>query len=323
MNADKLELLTLAQLPDREQVQRLAERVFGSGDRPRGWFARKLQRECIDNDMSFVAADTRGVPLQTACEDPQGWYGMVLVNAPPSRPGMAHCVTLGVLRHLQGRGVGARLMDAAVTQARRAGLRRMQALVEPALVAYYQSLGFTSQRVVRTMLAFGRGSTGATTNGGPERASPEYQASGPTPAASQGLGDTASPETDARGLGNGVDSAKGEPWSPDDLVHHVELCGWLAEAWERTPPDDRLTLRGPLWCAHTSREGKSRLVHRLLVARDVDRAKVQVTATEELLDAVAAGEPVLMYGCDAKLAQSLSTRGWATVQTGTEVERDL
>lgn len=314
VNADKLELLNLTQLRDRELVQSLAERVFGSGDRPKDWFTRKLEREAIDNDMSFVAADTRGVAPQSACENPDGWYGMVLVSAPASRPGTAHCATLGVLRHLQGRGVGARLIDAAMAQARRAGLRRMEAMVEPALVAYYQSLGFTSQRVLRTMLAFGR--------------KPMPQAEPETRTQTQTSSDTtidasfeATTKTASESSGDTLPPA--EPWCPDDLSHYVELCGWLAEAWECTPKSECNTIRGEHWCAHTSVEGKSRLVHRLLVARDIDRAKIQVTASEELLDAIPAGQPVLVYGCDARMTRTLNARGWVTVQTGTQVEREL
>ena len=62
------------------RLQPLAERAFGGGDRPDGWFSRKLLREAIDPDLTVVAVD-RSLPA-VGPGDPSPWCGYLLVGRP-------------------------------------------------------------------------------------------------------------------------------------------------------------------------------------------------------------------------------------------------
>jgi ribosomal protein S18 acetylase RimI-like enzyme len=64
---------------------------------------------------------------------------------PPLKPDQAHVRMLGVHPHVQGRGIGRRLMEGAAAEARRAGKRRITLETTEAMRAaqhLYESMGY-------------------------------------------------------------------------------------------------------------------------------------------------------------------------------------
>lgn len=137
-------------LEDPAELEGLALRIFGDGDRPPGWFARKLRREGVDPALSVVALRPGSEP-----RDPNGWLGYVLVGTPPSLHPAARTSGTGVVPWARGRGLASRLLDAAAQRCRDAGLRRLQLLARAELVPFYRERGFASLRATVTALGFG------------------------------------------------------------------------------------------------------------------------------------------------------------------------
>ena len=128
-------------------LEPLVLRIFGAGDRPPGWFPRKLAREGVDPACSSLAFGPGDELL-----------GYLLVGADPDPPGppVAHCAGLGVLPDLRGRGLGPALVACSVTAARRRAAA-LHALAEPALRGFYERLGFRSRALRHTLWAPGTG----------------------------------------------------------------------------------------------------------------------------------------------------------------------
>lgn len=145
-------IVTAAELPEVEQLEGLARRVFGEGDRAPGWFRRKLVRECVDPRLSPVA-----VRAGAALDDPQGWLGYVLVGAPPSRGDAVRTAGTGVHPEARGRGLGGRLLHAAAQLATAAGFGRMELWAEAAVEPFYLRHGFGRVMATVTALGFARG----------------------------------------------------------------------------------------------------------------------------------------------------------------------
>lgn len=143
------ELRPLADLPP-PALERLAARIFGPGDRPPGWLARKLAREAIDPALSTLVVHT-GSP-DPAPED--SLLGYLLVGREPGDP-LAHSAGVGLVPDARGRGLGGRLLAHTADRLRRAGARGLRVLAEPAREPWYarQGLVVVARRV--TLLAFG------------------------------------------------------------------------------------------------------------------------------------------------------------------------
>jgi GNAT superfamily N-acetyltransferase len=134
------------------RLEPLARRIFGEGDRPEGWFARKLDRECVDPSLSRLAIRDGG-----DLDDPGAWLGYALVGRPPSLPGTARTAGIGLVPSARGRGLGRRLCEAVQGAARSHGLHRLHVPAEAALAPFYARLGFREHRRVQTLLQFGSG----------------------------------------------------------------------------------------------------------------------------------------------------------------------
>lgn len=151
-HASEVRIATAAELGDPERLESLARRVFGDGDRPAGWFHRKLRREQVDPQLSPVAVRTDVDP-----QDPAAWLGYVLVGTPPSLHPAVRTAGTGVVPHAHSRGLGGRLLAAAAELCARAGHRRMQILAEADATAFYLRHGFSLVTPTVTALAFARG----------------------------------------------------------------------------------------------------------------------------------------------------------------------
>ncbi len=135
-------------------LERLARRVFGEGDRPAAWFAQKLRRECVDMDMSVIAVENAEYR-----DDPESWLGYALLGVPPSLGAVARAAGVGLLPDARGRGRGADLVSHALASAHRRGRAAVRLLAQPQLVPYYEKLGFTVRRGWETWRGTGEGAS--------------------------------------------------------------------------------------------------------------------------------------------------------------------
>lgn len=308
----RIRIVPLAGLP-LPRLERLARRVFGDGDRPPGWLARKLAREAVDPHLSALAlaldepdpTDTSPAPrehdptdislagpgqpdptdipragpaadidLSHVPEDRLAGY--LLVGREAGDP-LAHSAGVGLVPAARGHGHGAALLAACAEALAGAGLTGLRVLAEPARERWYARRGLrvVARRV--TLLAFGTGR------------------SAPVPGAMQ-------------------------PWSTDPAA--VELCAWRPGVWRRTAADAAATLDlGAGALAHVSREGAAILVHRLTAPPGGDPRDVVAA----LLARVDRGAPVLLYGCDAvsSITASLERLGLTAAQRFAEMDLSL
>ncbi|MEM9460676.1 MAG: GNAT family N-acetyltransferase [Myxococcota bacterium] len=139
-------------LGDPRRLEPLARQIFGPGDRPAGWFSRKLRRERVDPDLSPVA-----IEADAPAHDPAGWLGYVLVGTPPSRGDAVRTAGTGVQPRARGQGVGGRLLETVIRWSRDAGYRRVELLAEHATLPFYRRHGFSSRHPTVTAVAFGHG----------------------------------------------------------------------------------------------------------------------------------------------------------------------
>jgi GNAT superfamily N-acetyltransferase len=144
-------LVPASTLGDPARLEALARRVFGDGDRPAGWFERKLRREHVDPRLSPVAMTAGADP-----RDPAAWLGYVLVGTPPSLRPAARTAGTGVVPSARGHGLGGRLLAAAVELSTRAGHRRLEILAQAEVAPFYARHGFRPVMDTVTALAFAR-----------------------------------------------------------------------------------------------------------------------------------------------------------------------
>ncbi|WAS98430.1 GNAT family N-acetyltransferase [Nannocystis punicea] len=209
----------------------LAEAVFGRGERAPGWFARKLEREGVDLDLSVLAVAagaTEPVPQDML-------FGYFLLGQDPSDR-IAHSAGLGVIAARRGGGLGRALVEAAAVRLAPAGYEALRVLAEPEREAFYARLGLVVTARRLTLLAHGTCPI-SHVRWDRELADQAKQPWSPAP-------------------------TNGDP---------LEVCAWRPGAWARTPPALAATLEPmPGVWAHVSREGRALLVQRMLVARGIE-----------------------------------------------------
>ena len=230
-------------------LEPLARRIFGDGDRPQGWFARKLHRECVDPSLSrLVIADE---PI-----------GYALVGRPPSLPSTARTAGVGLVPQFRGRGLGLALVRDVMETVREAGLSRLRIPAPADLVPFYERAGLASSVRRTTLLHFGRGTADAFTLG------------------------------------------EAEPWGDAAPA----TAQWLRDAWDRTDPALRATIRFGDASFHLAREGVAVVLHRC-------RANT-VDAFERLRWSVRDGTPLIVVHIDpvSTITATLHERGWTDVQ---------
>ncbi|MEM6994916.1 MAG: GNAT family N-acetyltransferase [Myxococcota bacterium] len=150
--ARDFEVVALSRLGNPKRLAQVAEAVFGTRDRPPGWFARKLRRECVDPSASPVA-----IAAGTDPTEPAGWLGYVLVGAPPSLGFSARTAGTAVVASARGRGIATALLDAAVRGAQALGRARLQLLADPELASFYRRCDFALVHDVVTLVRPSRG----------------------------------------------------------------------------------------------------------------------------------------------------------------------
>lgn len=132
-------------------LQPLVEAVFGAGDRPAGWFGRKLARECLDDALTRVAF------VGDDPTDPRAWIGFVLAGRPPSRRPAVRAAGVGVLAAWRRRGVAAALLDSLAAASVDLGATAIEVAASPGALPLYRACGFVDVQATTTLLAFGRG----------------------------------------------------------------------------------------------------------------------------------------------------------------------
>jgi len=310
-------------------LEALVVEVFGAGDRPRGWFERKLSREVVDPALSKIAVDRRGRRI-----------GFLLGSAPASLPGVARLVSLGVLPTSRRQGIGRALIEAAATTAAAAGLGSMTALAEADRRSFYTDTGFSPEAVLRTILAPRRSPESAPTRaqtrrGGVLSVTMPATVTIATPAA---LAMTATSASPGAGPAEHAITIQPLPPAPWGRAGARAVGGWLAEAWEGTPAKLRQTyaIGGPqprAW-VHVSREGEAQLIHRLLLRRlsapsaldePDELARVVCELAQSLAEGLTPERPLLFYGLPAvsPITVRLIRAGWTCIQESTRMVRDL
>lgn len=145
-----LRILPASVVGDLRRLEPLATKIFGNGDRPEGWFARKLHRECVDPALSRLA-------VEGDAEDPRSWRGYVLVGAPSSVLPAARTSGTGVVPEARGRGIGHQLIRETFAAVLRGGFAALQVPADPERASFYLRLGFEPIRNEVTLLTFGTG----------------------------------------------------------------------------------------------------------------------------------------------------------------------
>lgn len=269
------------------RLETMALKIFGRGDRPKGWFERKLRRECVDAALSRLAVSKGG-----ASDDPAAWLGYVLIGAPPSLAPRLRTAGTGVIPKARNAGVGSQLVSAAARVAARAGASALQIPAEDSAEAYYDRLGFTGRRRVATLFAFGRGTQTPMRFGDPRPWTPSGFAQGAT----------AQPS-----------------------LRSIE--GATREFWTLTDGASRTTIDLGAGVAHATLEGVAVVLHRVLIrgesdaADAVDGIRDRIAARTPLLLTGVNTSP--RDKADAELFRSLLHRGWSVAQRSVLMERTL
>ena len=261
-------------------LEPLIAEIFGPRDRPQGWFKRKLQREVVDPALSRIARSGGGDML-----------GVVLVGSPPSLPGTAQIVSLGVLGHVQGMGCGRMLLRAAASAARSHGHERLTALAEAHRTRFYATAGFEATLSQKTLLV--------STPGTPEGPPIPLRELPPAPW--------------DRPLTQPVGGWLEEAWmrTPQAKRQTIAIGGENPWAW-----------------AHISIEGHARLIHRLLIDARIPpdtHPKQVLTACKALRQALTATGPLLFYGLPkvSRITDDLLREGWQNAQESTLMVHSL
>jgi ribosomal protein S18 acetylase RimI-like enzyme len=143
---DDVRIASAAEIGGAARLEGAWLRAFGPGDRPAGWFRRKLARERVDDELSQVAIATSGDP-----RSPRSWRGFVLAGRLPSLGGAVRTAGTAVMPDMRRRGIGSSLLHALDHAAAHAGAPSVQIVADASAILYYERLGFQRVRDVATL----------------------------------------------------------------------------------------------------------------------------------------------------------------------------
>lgn len=247
---------------DPTRLEPLARAVFGEGQRPQGWFARKLRRECVLASHSILLTQSQDAT------DPDAWVGYGLLGRPPSLGGLARTAGIGLIPAMRGQGQGGRLVEGLQDAARREGAQGLLIPASPGAVSFYARCGLAKHNTTHTLWASGVG-------------------------------------------GDDAAAHSAEPW--DSRCPGPVRSGWFAEAWERTSPSVRRTLRLRDGAERfdVSMEGSAQLALRWTSTNG------GTDGPTAWLRAMSPGTPALLHNITAAAPElpGLLERGWSVAQT--------
>lgn len=246
---------------DPTRLEPLARAIFGEGQRPPGWFAQKLRRECVLPARSILLTQSRDAT------DPDAWVGYGLLGRPPSLGAWARTAGIGLIPAWRGRGFGTALVEGLQDAARRDGAQGLLIPASPDAVPFYARCGLSQRSTTHTLWA--------------------------------------------TGVGNEAAAQSPEPW--DSPCPGPMRSGWFAEAWERTSPAVRhtLRLRGGAERFDVSMEGSAHLALRWT---SIEGGTAGPSAW---LRAMSPGTPALLHDIAAAAPElpALLEGGWSVAQT--------
>lgn len=114
-----------------------------------------------------------------------------------------------------------------------------------------------------------------------------------------------------------------------NVANRYSLCGWIPEAWQRTPAAERCVLElrdGDLQVvAHVSREGRAVLVQGLSSDGPAPREAGWAAISTALRARFEEGTPILLYGCESggSVVRTLQPLGWTEAQRASVLVRTL
>jgi GNAT superfamily N-acetyltransferase len=272
---------------DLRRLEGLAHCIFGRGDRPAQWFARKLHRECIDPELSRLAV-MAGTGARPGGPAPEHWLGYVLVGAPPSLAPALRTAGTGVVPWARRRGIATGLLESVVCTARTRGHSAVRLLAAPERVDFYRHRGFVLRGHAHTLLGFGRA----------------RGAGAPIPWV----------EADPLGHDGTAHEVAGQCFGAA-----------VPELWGRTLPELRGTIAAEHGVVlRATLEGRALVVHQALGSPERTTEHLE-SALDGLPGRVAEGVPILLAACEevSSITQTLTESGWAVVQRIALLERSL
>jgi len=136
---------------DATLLEPLARAIFGEGQRPQGWFAQKLRRECVLPPRSILLTQS------VDATDPAAWVGYGLLGRPPSLGSLARTAGIGLIPAWRRRGLGAALVEGLKDAARGDGANGLLIPSSPEAVPFYTRCGLSKHNTRHTLRATGLG----------------------------------------------------------------------------------------------------------------------------------------------------------------------
>ena len=144
--SQKVQLLAANQAVDNlHDLEGIAEQIFGSSNRPKGWFHRKLQREGVDSQLSVIARQGARI------------CGYILLGRDEHLSSIAYGAGMGVVPQMRGCGLGRRLVEQAQQQVTDAGLCSIELVTTNEVDSFYHHLGFRESTQQTTLMGIARG----------------------------------------------------------------------------------------------------------------------------------------------------------------------
>ncbi|MGH1342188.1 MAG: GNAT family N-acetyltransferase [Nannocystales bacterium] len=151
MSIADVRLVPVDRVGEPTRLEPLARAIFGEGQRPAGWFAQKLHRECVVPSRSLLLTQSRDET------DPGAWIGYGLLGRPTSWEPLARTVGIGLIPAWRRRGLGVSLLEGLQDAARADGAEGLLIPASPDAVPFYARCGFFEHRTTHTLWATGVG----------------------------------------------------------------------------------------------------------------------------------------------------------------------